>query len=236
MLLERLQRPIRGVRIVRKPTDPHRPQAIGAQIVPYRPLTNADVERVLEQLADVDAPVVTSALSPIEQPPFREAGFTDRESLYLFTHSLQDRPAKSDGPHSLRAGRRTDMAAVLDIDHRSFDNFWALDRDALTAARKATPVHRYRVATIDRNVVGYAVSGRSGRHTFLQRLGVDPDVRGQGIGTDLVRDALDWAVREDGTSMLVNTQTINTTAKRLYESLGFVLSDDQLVVLEWSKP
>lgn len=236
MLLERLQRPVRGVRIVRKKPIPNSPDAIGAQIVPYRPLSTGDIERILAQLSDVQGRIVTSALSPMEQPSFRDAGFTTRESLYLLTHQLQDRPKETKGRHDLRAGRRTDTARVLDIDERSFDSFWALDREALSAARKATPVHRYRVATIDRKVVGYAVSGRSGRSTFLQRLGVDPEARGQGIGTDLIRDALDWAVSEGGTSMLVNTQTVNANAKRLYQSLGFVLSNDTLDVLEWTRP
>lgn len=234
MLLERLQRPIRGVRIVRKDHVPNDPDAIGAQIVPYRPLTSSDLSEILEELADVRGKIVTSALSPGEMPPFLEAGFTNRESLYLFTHRLSNRPAKTRGRHELRAGRRSDVSAVLDIDRRSFDDFWTLDRESLAAARKATPVHRYRIATLNRKVVGYAVTGRSGRSTFLQRLGVDPDVRGEGIGTDLVRDALDWAVRQGGTSMLVNTQTSNSTAKRLYESLGFALSNDLLEVLEWS--
>lgn len=232
MLLERLQRPIRGVRIVRHKPIPSSPDAIGAQIVPYRPLTSQNVQRILDQLQGIHGRIVTSALSPMEQTPFRDAGFTTRESLHLLSHQLHDRPAEQHCRHKLRTGRRSDISTVLTIDTRSFDSFWGLDRDSFAAARKATPVHQFQVATIDRKVVGYAVSGRSGRSSFLQRLGVDPDVRGHGIGTDLVRDALDWAVRQGAASMLVNTQTSNTAAKRLYESLGFVLSHDTLDVLE----
>jgi ribosomal-protein-alanine N-acetyltransferase len=135
----------------------------------------------------------------------------------------------------MRSGRRSDASAVLEIDARSFDEFWALDRQALQAARKATPVHRYRVATVDRKVVGYAITGKSGSASFLQRLGVDPAVRGRGIGTELVADAMRWAVDDGAISMLVNTQVINETALRLYKMLGFELSDEQLMVLQWSR-
>lgn len=124
---------------------------------------------------------------------------------------------------------------MLEIDAESFDQFWKLDRDGLLAARKATPIHRYRVALIDRRVVGYAISGRSGRSAFLQRLGVDPVHRGQGIGAQLVSDSIRWAIAGGGASMLVNTQVVNADALRLYERLGFVLDREQLKVLEWPR-
>ncbi len=234
MLLERLPRPVRGVRVVRTDPQPSDPQGIGAQIAPYRQLSRDEVERLLKQLNDVQGVIVTTALGSLEQAPFREAGFVDREALHLLTHDLTDRPARVRGGHRLRNARRSDLASVLEIDRRSFDDFWTLDRDSLTAARKATPIHRYQVATIDRQVVGYAITGRSSRASFLQRLAVDPDARGRGIGIDLVADALDWGAREGALSLLVNTQVSNVRARVLYESLGFDLSDEQLVVLERS--
>lgn len=109
-----------------------------------------------------------------------------------------------------------------------------MDRTGFNNARKATPEHLYRVATIDKTVVGYCVTGRSGASSFLQRLGVSPEVRGRGIGTLLVQDALRWAHDLGAHHMLVNTQVTNENARRLYESLGFLLSSDQLHVLEWS--
>jgi len=68
----------------------------------------------------------------------------------------------------------------------------------------------------------------------LQRLGVAPEHRGKGIGSQLVIDAMHWAKNDGATSMLVNTQTSNENALRLYESLGFVLSAEQLMVLQWT--
>ena len=234
MLLDRLSGPVRGVRIVRNDPQPSDPSEIGAQIIPHRRLFADEVATILNDLGDVTGTIVTSALNAHEQQTFRDMGFTDREHLYLFDHSLGNRPTRTGGEHRLRNGRRTDLNHVLTIDKLSFEKFWMLDRESLHAARKATPVHRYRVATLGREVVGYAITGRAGRSSFLQRLGVHPSARGRGIGTDLVRDGMEWAFREGATSMLVNTQTKNERARRLYEQLGFTLSDDRLVVLEWT--
>ena len=229
MLLERLQRPVRGVRIIIKNESP-----FGAQIVPLRRLSVSEVERVLRRLGDVRGPIVTSAMTPIERDGFLEAGFVEREALYLLRHSLRSMPT-ADGVARMRAGRRGDLAAVLEIDHQSFEHFWKLDRDSFNSARHATPSNRYRVATIDRRVVGYAITGRSGRSSFLQRLSVDPTERGKGIGTQLVTDSIEWARVGGASSMLVNTQVTNETARNLYESLGFALDREQLKVLEWPR-
>lgn len=230
MLLQRLSLPVRGVRVITKEDSP-----LGAQIIPQRRLDADEVRRLIAHLEPrAHGPIVTSALGTIEQDGFREAGFVERESLYLLRHSLHAVPSH-DSTARLRTGRRSDLARVLEIDRSSFDDFWKLDRDGLTSARKATPVNHYRVATINRRVVGYVVTGRAGRATFLQRLGVDPAHRGKGIGAQLVADAIDWAIGQRGSSMLVNTQVVNQPARRLYERLGFILDREQLKVLEWPR-
>lgn len=239
MLLDRLQRPIRGVRIVHKSPSPNDPDPIGVQVIPYRRLDDADVQRVLAQVSASDAAnhgcIVTSALATSEQAAFRAAGFVDREALHLLRHPLLDIPTQREPTHRTRPGRRTDLGTVLSIDRQSFDRFWALDRDAFNAAKKATPTHRYRVALIDGKVAGYAITGRAGQSSFLQRLGVAPEHRGSGIGTQLVVDAMTWAKSDGANSMLVNTQTSNEKALRLYESLGFHLSAEKLMVLQWTR-
>lgn len=239
MLLDRLQRPFRGVRIVHKSPSPDDPDSVSVQIIPYRRLDDHEVQRVLAQVADNDSigrgRIVTSALASSEQTAFRAAGFVDREALHLLRHSLNDIPVQSGTPVRTRAGRRTDLSAVLTIDRASFDRFWALDRDAFTAAKKATPTHRYRIALVDGTIAGYAITGRAAQSSFLQRLGVAPEHRGKGIGSQLVIDAMNWAKADGASSMLVNTQTSNENALRLYESLGFALSAEKLMVLQWNQ-
>ncbi len=232
MLLERFQRPVRGVRVVdRGMLGGSKDRCV--QIIPLRPLSRKEVDRLLDQLTPKGDLLITSALSQRERSAFEQVGFVERESLHLLRHDLKTVPEPSDSTEvSLRSGRRSDIDAVLEIDRESFDTFWVLDRDGFQAVRKATPVHHFTVAVINSTVVGYAVSGRSLRAAFLQRLGVHPDVRRSGIGAQLVRDAVVWARNEGANSMLVNTQDRNEKAVRLYQRFGFELTAEKLKVLE----
>ncbi len=99
-------------------------------------------------------------------------------------------------------------------------------------ATNSATSHRFRVAS-DRDVFGYAVTGRSGEVGYLQRLAVDPVRSGGGIGTALVLDALHWLRDRHGRFMLVNTQESNAAALRLYLRLGFNMVDEHLTVLQW---
>jgi mycothiol synthase len=131
--------------------------------------------------------------------------------------------------------RRRDLSRVLDIDAAAFSAFWRLDRMAFEDARTATPSCRRRVVSVGgptrRKVVGYAVTGRSGDQGYLQRLAVDPDQQGRGIGRMLLDDALHWLAHHGATTVLVNTQPDNDPALDLYRSAGFTDRPGGLSVL-----
>jgi len=108
-----------------------------------------------------------------------------------------------------------------------------LDDAGLTDALTATPHTRFQVV-VDRNtlrVVGYAISGRSGRNGYLQRLAVDPSEQGRGLGRWLVMDGLRWLSRWRADQCVVNTQWGNDVALSLYERVGFRRLPQGLAVL-----
>ena len=200
-----------------------------------RSLRALDIVQCLELLtARGVSRAVTPAMHPGEGQPFLEAGFVLQERLYLLSRRLEDRP-----PHptrSLSTGRPWHRSTVLEIDRRAFETFWRFDSTTLREARRATPNSHFRIARDDGRVVGYAVTGRAADRGYLQRLAVEPDAKGQGIGTDLVHDALQWLRRHRATSVLVNTQERNHRALGLYEHLGFLRQPEGLVVLQWTAP
>lgn len=183
------------------------------------------LDRCLQSLAARGyGEVITGALAPAEQRGFLAAGFEVREHLVLLAHDLLDLPAVPEVEGiRVRRARRGDRPTVLDVDHAAFREFWRLDDDGLDEAIHATPSARFRVATERRGdrVVGYAVTGRAGRHGYLQRLAVDPDAQHRGIARLLVLDGLRWLVRRDAARVLVNTQPDNEPALTLYRALGF---------------
>jgi ribosomal protein S18 acetylase RimI-like enzyme len=172
--------------------------------------------------------VLTAALSTREEGGFRAAGFELRDTLHLLAHDLDDLPEPPPAP--LRRGRRRDRSGALRVDGLAFPPFWRLDAAGLQEAMTATPSARFRVAH-DGRLVGYAVTGRAGRRGYVQRLAVDPEWWGRGIGRALVIDALRWLRRRGVTGAVVNTQVGNERALELYQGLGFRLQPSGLVVL-----
>jgi ribosomal protein S18 acetylase RimI-like enzyme len=195
-----------------------------------RPPSAALVRHACAVLADRGyREVLTAALAEPERAGFLAAGFSTKDTLHLLAHDLHDIPEAP--PAHLRRGRRADRSTALGVDHRAFPPFWRLDADGLHEAMTATPSARFRVATVDRRVVGYAVTGRAGRRGYLQRLAVDPQVQGRGLGRALVADCLQWLQRRGVTYVVVNTQVENERALQLYLATGFRLQPSGLEVL-----
>ena len=184
--------------------------------------------------------VVTNALSPMEQVAFLGAGFEVQERLHLLSHDLrhlsQARSSKgADADRAVCEGHRRarpdDHGAVLELDARAFPRFWHLDQRGLEDAVRATPRTRFRVVTRGGAVIAYALTGRTRRRGFLQRLAVDPAHQRQGLGGALVIDALRWLRLWGSERAAVNTPTGNQAALSLYQGLGFRCEPRGLSVL-----
>lgn len=188
------------------------------------------IRRCVDQLArEGYRSVVTAALTVPEQAPFRDAGFQEHERLRLLSHDLRH---LSDAPPApLRRAVDSDRPAVLAVDALSFSPFWQLDAGSLQDAVDATPSTRFRVVGGDLGVGagdgiaygvgGYAITGRTQRRGYVQRLAVQPALRGRGLGSALVLDGLHWMRRRGVERAVVNTQLDNRAAHALYLRLGF---------------
>ena len=199
--------------------------------LPAGKLRSDEIKTTLQLLAQNGVQrVITSAITTQEQEYFRDIGFELHEELNLLSHAIS---AQIPPPtHPTRRARRFDWPHILDIDASAFSQFWQFDAIALTEAIKATPKSRVRVNT-GPSPQGFAITGRSGRQGFLQRLAVHPTHQGNGLGRSLVADALRWLQKRRVYEVLVNTQIENATALELYESTGFTQKNDGLAVLRW---
>ncbi|MGH9154285.1 MAG: GNAT family N-acetyltransferase [Acidimicrobiales bacterium] len=199
--------------------------------LPNAPVLSADFVRrcVIQLAAEGVARVVTSALAPPEQTSFFAAGFSVEERLHLLGHDLMEVPRAS--TRALRRARSADHPAVLVTDEAAFPPFWRIDEAGLVEALEATTRSRFRVADAISGVAGYAVTGRTKRRGFLQRVAVSPTFQRQGLGRVLVVDALVWLRRWRVERAVVNTQLGNEAAVALYESVGFVHEPMGLCVL-----
>jgi len=204
---------------------------IGPARTGARPRTH-DVERCIVSLrARSVSTAFTPALNLFESEPFCQAGFEIHERLHLLSRHITKEVDKPAFP--LKPGRPWHRRQVLEIDDKSFDDFWKFDALALKESRQATATHRFRVAYADGRLAGYAVTGRSGGRGYLQRLAVDPEAQGRGIATALINDSFGWLHQRGVSLSMVNTQEGNSRALALYERLGFVRQPEGLVVLRW---
>lgn len=197
-----------------------------------RKLMAKQVLRVLETLRTNGVQeIFTSALHTNEQHFFMNLGFNLHEELFLLAHNFDTPIGVPTRP--TRRVRRSDWPTILELDNAAFSTFWQFDSSALAEAVAATPRTRVRIVTAD-TALGFAITGRSGRLGFLQRLAVDPGYQRMGVGRDLIADALQWSRKRFVKQLLVNTQISNLGALSLYESMGFIRKHDGLAVLRWN--
>lgn len=174
--------------------------------------------------------VLSNPLHPNATGIWEAAGFAGHTELRLLARSLVEPiPEPS---HPIRpGGGGNDWPAVVEIDDRSFDQFWRVGRLGLADAAAATPRSRLLIAEAAGRPVGFAIAGVSLGTGYLQRMAVDPQMRGVGVGRSLVRAALRWARGRGARTMLLNTQLDNGPATALYRSEGFEILPERLVVL-----
>ena len=188
--------------------------------------------------------VVTAALAVVDQAAFRSVGFVDHQHLLLLHQPLHGHLREPlDGPRRRWVVRRTrsvrvgDHDDLLALDRQAFADtsaVWQVDHDALLDATRATDEHRWRLVRRSPTTpgpVGHALTGRTDKSGFLQRLAVHPAAEGRGVGSLLVADALRWLVRSGARHAFVNTQPDNHRARTLYERQGFTVLPDGLDVL-----
>ena len=141
-----------------------------------------------------------------------------------------------------RAARTDDADAVLGLmrvyyeeDGYPFDEDIA--RRALTTLITQPALGAVWVATPDENraVVGYiAVTlGFSlefgGRDAFIDEICIREDRRGEGLGKEGAEIAIDYCREQDVRAVHLEVEHHRTTARRLYESVGFENHDRELM-------
>ncbi len=88
-------------------------------------------------------------------------------------------------------------------------------------------------ASIDEEIVGYVIVGAQWGTAYLQRVAVEKQSAGQGVGTALVRAAVRWARQTSAASMVLNVRSRNERASRLYERCGFTNTERELRILRY---
>jgi ribosomal-protein-alanine N-acetyltransferase len=115
-----------------------------------------------------------------------------------------------------------DLAAIAELQRRSFTNPWGADSIQWELAN--TDVARLYVASApDGAVVAYCACWLIFDELHINSLAVDERVRRRGVARQLLREVFRDAIRAGARSATLEVRRSNEAARRLYLSLGFVV-------------
>lgn len=157
------------------------------------------------------------------------AGYEDVRRLDVMERPLGVTSSGAMG--EIREESDPDWNRLLEIDRVAFQGFWRMSLDGLREALLSTSPSAVLTIRADRMVVGYAIVGSQWGTSYLQRVAVDPDHGGRGLGANLVRACLGWAGRTAASSMVLNVRHENSRARGLYEREGFTMTGRKLHIL-----
>ncbi len=132
----------------------------------------------------------------------------------------------------IREARVNDMPVLESIERAAFEPRWRHSADTLSLVREQ--VSLFTVAEAAGQTVGFQFSLSEGERGHLVRLSVRPDAQHQGVGTQLLADAITQYARAGLTHVTLNTQNDNAASRRLYASFGFRPVGAPLPV--WERP
>jgi [ribosomal protein S18]-alanine N-acetyltransferase len=192
--------------------------------------TSGTVDRILETLLAASLPVlraqgVTGLVCLTGEIWLRNAlacaGFAGADRVITYLRSNRPLLAEVERPAHLRAAGPGDASTILELNALAFAPLWCYD-EATTLSWLLTAEHPV-LAEVERRPVAFALTARStgDGYTQLIRIATHPAWQGQGIGRQLVVDAINYGHSSGAVGVALNTQFSNATSRHLYEALGF---------------
>jgi [ribosomal protein S18]-alanine N-acetyltransferase len=116
-----------------------------------------------------------------------------------------------------------DLDAVAALEAASFTNPWT--REMLARELETSAVARVYILRSAGRVTAFCSCWILFEELHINTLAVDPEFRRRGLATTLMNQLLALAAGEGATRALLEVRRSNAAAIRLYESLGFQVSD-----------
>jgi len=191
-------------------------------------------DELLNELRRLNVRVVRAGASSSQLKRWYEQnlGMSVWQELVRYERDIGNTPTH----RSSGRGRAVVRPAALDRDRAALEKIWAEEPDhpPISALEDLARTHRSRfmVAEVDESVCGYCFSYLEGDIGCLKSVIVSAARRGQGIGRQLVADAVGW-FDELRVPSFLNTEAGNPVTHSLYASFGYRKAGS-FVVLERS--
>jgi ribosomal-protein-alanine N-acetyltransferase len=224
---------LRGFMMI-EPLQPDAALIVGAGLRDtwgIRPFLDLFLPKVQRAAVDNDLPAlvhVGGATWLVDE--LKSRGFKVREWVAAFERIDINPPAKpARAPARIRTAHYNDLPTLLTLDRLAFGHIWhkSLGNFSEALAKAAS----FTVALINDQMVAYEWCEIYKEHAHLTRLAVHPDYQGQGIGAQLLYQAITDALVAGANLITLNTQEHNHRSRALYERFGFVDTKQRIPVL-----
>lgn len=175
------------------------------------------------------ATLVCLGAAPWLVPTLQRAGFNLVDRIVYLERPTAPTPPPQKPQAVLRPICGGDLAALLTLDSAAFDPLWRFDRGHFMELLVTTG--HSTIAEKAERPVGYAVSDVVGETGFIVRLAVHPDFQGQGVGSQLLADSLDYCRAAGAATVRLNTQESNVASHHLYQRFDFQRAGRRVPVL-----
>jgi ribosomal-protein-alanine N-acetyltransferase len=151
--------------------------------------------------------------------PFLALGFEPVEDI-VYYRKADSRVPRPRSRLTLRPLRFADVPELVELEQRVFPWLWWYGDDEWYFINLLADVET-NLAYLDDRLVGYETHTVRGDQGHLDRLGVAPEVQGQGFGEELLLLATRRIAQLGGKEVGLSTQRDNIRARHLYEKYGF---------------
>ena len=127
-----------------------------------------------------------------------------------------------------------DIQYLLDLDHKIFDDYWKNSKASFEETMKSCNNNYLFKSGEENDLDGYAILGETRKFTYLQRIGIVKDYQGSGLGDNLLRSVVDFALKRKFVNIKLNTQNDNVSALSLYKKNHFQIMPRKLVIMKTS--
>ncbi len=127
-----------------------------------------------------------------------------------------------------------DIQYLLNLDHKIFDDYWKNSKASFEETMKSCNNNYLFKSGEENDLDGYAILGETRKFTYLQRIGIVKDYQGSGLGDNLLRSVVDFALKRKFVNIKLNTQNDNVSALSLYKKNHFQIMPRKLVIMKTS--
>ncbi|MCI0395072.1 MAG: GNAT family N-acetyltransferase [Chloroflexi bacterium] len=161
-------------------------------------------------------------------------GFSHQNWITTFVKYGHDLPPLPESRVTIRPATPADMPALATIEQEAFKPLWRHSAETLALAFQQSL--SFDVAELDGRIAGfqYSARGQSRGSAHLVRITVTPAAQHAGVGSALMKTAIEGYQRHGVKRVSLNTQVDNLASHRLYQKFGFSRTGDQLPV--WVLP